>query len=86
MWTGKGSGSKASRTNCKVPARFAKSILYDMTRVNPAPETAAITAASDVFTHSLERIGTTHSRLPLRNFHVFGEETELIAMQSWSLI
>jgi hypothetical protein len=86
VWIGKGSGSKASPTNCKVPARFAASILYDMTRVNLAPEMAATTAASDVFTHSLDRIGTRHSRLRLRNFQAFGEETGLIAMQSWSLI
>ena len=64
---GKGSCSKFSRTNCKVPARLAASILYDMTRANPAPEIAAITAASDVFTHSLDRIGTRHSRLPLQS-------------------
>ena len=82
MWTGKGSGSKASRTNCKVPARFAVSILYDMTRVNPAPEIAAMTAASDVFTHNLDRIGTTHSCLPVRNFQAFGDASGLIAMQS----
>ena len=82
MEIGKGSNSKASRTNFRVPARLAASILYDMTRVNPAPAMAAITAASDVFTHSLDWIGMRHSRLPLRNRQAFGDVTGLIAMQS----
>jgi hypothetical protein len=41
------------------PPRRAVSILYDITRVNPTPATAAGTAASDVFTVNLDWIGTT---------------------------
>ena len=47
------------------PVRRAASILYDMTRAIPAPAMAASTAASDVFTVSLVRMGAAISLPPL---------------------
>src|ERR1700730_4152988 len=41
-------------------------------------------AASDVSTHSLDRIGVTIARLPCANFQVAGVATLSTVMQSWS--
>ena len=49
------------------PVRRAASNLYDMTRAIPAPAMAVSTAASDVFTVSLVRMGAAISMPPLIN-------------------
>ena len=84
MWTGSGSGSNSSSTIASLPARFAASILYDITRARPAPSIAARTAASDVLTHSLELMGATFARLPRTNLHAEGVACSSMVMQ-WCL-
>ena len=58
-----GSSIKAS-----FPARRAASILYDMTRVMPAPAIAASTAASKSLKVNLDRSAPLLSRPSMTNF------------------
>ena len=79
---GSGSSSKLSSMVTRAPARLAASILYDITRVMPAPAIAASIAASESLTVNLDRIGTAISRPSPANFQLRGAATLSTVMQS----
>ena len=82
MCTGNGSLSNSSRSMTSAPVRLPYSILYDITRVIPAPRTAACTAASEVLTVSLDRMGAAISTASFENFQLRGTPVSSTPMQS----